>query len=106
MPFLFVIPKEGKIDGEIISFRGFIKNKTKNKTSKQNFTILKSAFKVNEPMKMEIILCGLLRLNLQNKEIAILRGVSEDAIKMARYRLSKKMNLETEKEVAVFLGKY
>ena len=53
--------------------------------------------------KKDLILCGLLRLNLQNKEIATLRNVSDNAIKMARYRLRKKLNLNAENDITDFL---
>ncbi|MEM7102883.1 MAG: tetratricopeptide repeat protein [Bacteroidota bacterium] len=53
----------------------------------------------------DVILCGLLRLNLQNKEIATIRGVSDNAVKMARYRLRKKLGLNEEDEIVRFLNK-
>ncbi len=51
----------------------------------------------------DLILCGLLRLNLQNKEIATIRGVSDNAVKMARYRLRKKLSLSGEDDIVAFL---
>lgn len=51
----------------------------------------------------DIILCGLLRLGLQNKEIATIRQISTNSIRMARYRLRKKMNLVAEDNIEVFL---
>ena len=51
----------------------------------------------------DLILCGLLRLNLQNKEIATIRAVSDNAIKMARYRLRKKLGLGEAEDIVAFL---
>ena len=48
-------------------------------------------------------LCGLIRLNLHSKEIAALRNVSPEAVKMARYRLRKKLNLQAEDDIVKFL---
>lgn len=49
-------------------------------------------------------LCALLKLNLASKEIALLNGVSEGAITMARYRLRKKMGLQNEDNLTSFLN--
>lgn len=48
-------------------------------------------------------LAGLLRLNLTNKEVASIRGISTNSAKMARYRLRKKMGLEPTEDVNAFL---
>ena len=57
--------------------------------------------------KKDLILCGLLRLNLQNKEIATLRNVSSNAIKMARYRLRKKLGLTASDDIVdLFAAKF
>ena len=67
-----------------------------------NFNIsLKKQF--DELTENDLVLCGLLRLNLQNKEIASIRNVSDDAVKMARYRLRKKLNLTEDQDIAEFL---
>lgn len=42
----------------------------------------------------EVEICGYLKLNLSIKEIANLKRTSEDAIKMAKYRMNKKMQKE------------
>lgn len=57
----------------------------------------------SELTKKDIILCGFLRLGLQNKEIATIRNVSTSAVKMARYRLRKKLNLDAENDIELFL---
>lgn len=48
-------------------------------------------------------LAGLLRLNLSNKDIAAVKGISVSSAKMARYRLRKKLMLAPEKDVVAFL---
>lgn len=48
-------------------------------------------------------LCGYFRLDLSNKEIAILRNSSIKSINMGRYRLRKKLNLAPEKDITAFL---
>lgn len=48
-------------------------------------------------------ICGLIRLGLSNKEIAIMRNVSYKAVRMARYRLRKKMQMESEENIVEFL---
>ncbi|MCR9174343.1 MAG: tetratricopeptide repeat protein [bacterium] len=48
-------------------------------------------------------IAGLIRLNLSNKEIAVIRGVSYKAAKISRYRLRKKMNLDEEDNIVEVL---
>jgi tetratricopeptide (TPR) repeat protein len=48
-------------------------------------------------------LCGLIRLNLTNKEIAGIKKISDASAKMARYRLRKKLGLEAEEDIVTFL---
>lgn len=48
-------------------------------------------------------LCGLIRLNRSNKEIAALRNISVSSAKMSRYRLRKKLNLKAEDDIVNFL---
>lgn len=51
----------------------------------------------------EKYLAGLLRLNLSNKDIATLRGISVSSAKMSRYRLRKKLNLDADEDIQAFL---
>jgi len=53
----------------------------------------------------EIQLCVLLKLNLSTKEIASIRHVTPRAIKVARYRLRKKLNLPAEGNISKYLNK-
>lgn len=48
-------------------------------------------------------IAGLIRLNLSNKEIAVMRGVSYKAAKISRYRLRKKMNLDEADDIVEML---
>jgi len=41
----------------------------------------------------ELRLCALLRLNLNSKDIATILGISQDSLRIARYRLRKKFDL-------------
>ena len=56
---------------------------------------LKSAFP--QLNKTDIELCGYIKLNLSVKEIAEMRRTSEAAVKMARYRLKGKLQLDKQK---------
>jgi hypothetical protein len=49
--------------------------------------------------KTELELCGYFKLNMSNKEISILKGISFDAVKKGRYRLRKKLGLEPEGDI-------
>lgn len=48
-------------------------------------------------------LCALLRLNLGTKEIASIRNISPKSVEMARYRLRKKLPLNTNDDIYVFV---
>ena len=53
----------------------------------------------------EIHLASLLRLNLNTKEIAIIKNISPNSVKVLRYRLRKKLNLATIDNLSDFLNK-
>jgi hypothetical protein len=53
----------------------------------------------------EIHLASLLRLNLNTKEIATIKNISPDSVKVLRYRLRKKLNLSTPMGLSEFLTK-
>ena len=48
-------------------------------------------------------LCALVKLNLSIKEMAAILGISSDSVKTARYRLRKKLNLNTEQNLTDFM---
>ncbi len=51
----------------------------------------------------ELKLCALLRLNFNLKEAAQIMGVAPESVKTARYRLKKKLGLETEESLTDFI---
>ncbi|ELR72873.1 hypothetical protein C900_00834 [Fulvivirga imtechensis AK7] len=53
----------------------------------------------------ELRLCALMRLNMSSKEIAAILGISPQSVKMARYRLRKKLCLQPEDDFSGFLFK-
>jgi DNA-binding CsgD family transcriptional regulator len=56
--------------------------------------------------KNEVRLISLLKMNLSNKEIADTLNISNDGIKKARYRLRKKLQLESDEDLHGFLQSY
>lgn len=65
------------------------------------FDTLKLQFPDLTELDMQV--CGLIRLGLSNKEIASMRNVSYKAVKMSRYRIRKKLNLEEDDDMVQFL---
>ncbi len=53
--------------------------------------------------KSEKELCSYIRLGLSNKEISAIRNVSPEAIRSGRFRLRKKLNLDSKEDVEAFL---
>lgn len=51
----------------------------------------------------EKYLVGLLRLNLSNKDVASIRGISTSSAKMSRHRLRKKLGLNSNVDIIRFL---
>ncbi|MCF6347366.1 MAG: helix-turn-helix transcriptional regulator [Flavobacteriaceae bacterium] len=52
----------------------------------------------------ELKLCALLRLNLSSKEISLLLNITPDSVNKARYRLRKKMELNSKEDLFIFLS--
>ena len=48
-------------------------------------------------------LCGLIRLNLSTKDIASVRNISPKSVEMGRYRLRKKLQLDSSDDIAAFM---
>jgi tetratricopeptide (TPR) repeat protein len=68
----------------------------------QNFLyVLKENFP--ELSENETRLCVLLRLGISSKDIAVMRNVSEKSVHMARYRLRKKMGLDSNLNLVEYL---
>jgi len=53
--------------------------------------------------KTEREICAFIKLNLSIKETAIIRGVSQDSIKMARSRIRKKLKLNSKDELDKYI---
>jgi len=56
-----------------------------------------------ELTKRELRLCAFVKMDLSNKEISPLLGISLRGIENARYRIRRKLNVATEDNFAVFL---
>jgi len=52
----------------------------------------------------ELRLCAFLRLNMSTKEIAALTYLSANSINMARHRLRKKLNIDQDENLILFLS--
>ncbi|WP_456460814.1 tetratricopeptide repeat protein [Reichenbachiella sp.] len=53
----------------------------------------------------EIRLCALVRMNLANNEIATLLNIESKSVKMARYRLKKKLELAEDQDLNSYISK-
>ncbi len=51
----------------------------------------------------EVRLCAMIRLNLQSKDIAAVMGISHDSLRIARYRLRKRLGLSKGSNLYSFL---
>ena len=76
-----------------------------------NFDKIHASFLANLKEKVptlsinELKLCAYLKINLSSKEIAQLMNVSVRAVEMSRYRLRKKLNLDTDTNLFNYLIK-
>ncbi|MBB6460325.1 7TM diverse intracellular signaling domain-containing protein [Flammeovirga kamogawensis] len=81
------LTRQRQIEEKKVYFQDNIEvvNDSFRKTLKTNFPQL-------SPSEIEI--CALIKLNMKNKEIAEFRNTSEGAVKVARHRIKKKMQIE------------
>ena len=49
--------------------------------------------------------CALIRLNLSLLEVATIMGISTESVKTSRFRLRKKMNIESQHELVDYIMK-
>ncbi len=56
--------------------------------------------------KTEIKLCSLIRLNIDNNEIAVLQNIAIESVYRSRSRLRKKLNLSSDEDLNSFLKKF
>ncbi|MEM1327153.1 MAG: tetratricopeptide repeat protein [Bacteroidota bacterium] len=68
------------------------------------FKRLKEQYPTITPNELNI--CALLKLNIQNKEMAQLLGISPDSVRKAQHRLSKKIDLTNHKSVRDYITVY
>jgi DNA-binding CsgD family transcriptional regulator len=52
----------------------------------------------------EVRLCALLKLNLETKQIASILNLTSEGVKVAKYRLRKKLRLTTDENLIVFFN--
>ncbi|MFZ6666405.1 tetratricopeptide repeat protein [Peijinzhouia sedimentorum] len=64
-----------------------------------------SSLKASYPnlTQSDIRICSLIRLNLESHDIAQALAISLDSLRKARYRIYKKMNLSSDKELVEFI---
>jgi DNA-binding CsgD family transcriptional regulator len=78
-------------------------NKHFESINKNFYSHLKEAYPDISPNDLK--LCALIRLNLSTKEMAGILNISPDSVKTARYRLRKKLHLNTEDNLTEFIMK-
>jgi len=54
----------------------------------------------------ELKLCAYIKVNLSNKEIANILHVTPQSVKMSKYRLKKKIGLNENKDLNIFISKF
>jgi DNA-binding CsgD family transcriptional regulator/tetratricopeptide (TPR) repeat protein len=69
--------------------------------NKHFYTRLRQAYPEISPNDLR--LCALIRLNLSSKEMAGILNISTESVKTARYRLRKKLQLNTEDNLTGFI---
>ncbi len=69
--------------------------------NKNFYTRLKTAYPDISPNDLKI--CALIKLNLSIKEMAAILNISPDSVKTARYRLRKKLQLNSEDNLTDFI---
>jgi ligand-binding sensor domain-containing protein/DNA-binding CsgD family transcriptional regulator len=72
-----------------------------NQTNNKFFIVLKSKYPDLTPHDLRI--CAYLRMNLSNKEIAVLQNISVRGVEKSRFRLRKKFLLENDMNIVTFL---
>lgn len=91
-----IINKGLNQDKEWIDFNAHFESINKN-----FYTRIKQAFPSVSPSELRI--CALIKMNLSIKEMASILNISPDSVKTARYRLRKKLQLNTEDNLTEFI---
>lgn len=74
-----------------------------NNIEQANHQFYENLDKIAKLSQSEKQICGLIRMNLSNKQIAIIRNTTTDSTKVFRYRIRKKIGLQPEDDVVSFL---
>lgn len=93
---LFYVQNNDQINNDLSLFQDNVE-----KINNEFFFNLSSQFP--SLSKNEKNLCGMIRLGLTSKEIAVVRNISPTSIEVARYRLRKKLNLNTGEKLSSFI---
>jgi DNA-binding CsgD family transcriptional regulator len=72
-----------------------------NQANNNFLKILKERYPDLTPLDLRI--CGYLRMNLSNKEIAALHNISLSGVEKSRFRLRKKLRLDNSENIITFL---
>ena len=91
-----IINKGLNHDKEWSDFNSYFESINKNFYSR-----IKQAYPDISPNDLKI--CSLIKLNLSIKEMAAILNISSDSVKTARYRLRKKLQLNTEDNLTDFI---
>lgn len=91
-----IISKGVNHDKEWTDFNTYFESINKNFYSR-----LKSAYPDISPNDLKI--CALIKLNMSIKEMAGVLNISPDSVKTARYRLRKKLQMDTEDNLTDFI---
>jgi len=88
---------------------GFSKSQSKElleqKVNEQHYEFIRILKSQNQSLtKSELKLCSLLKLNLSTKDIAGINNVTPQAVKVARYRLRKKLKLDSSININDYLN--
>lgn len=74
-----------------------------NNIEQVNHQFYESLNNIAKLSQSEKQICGLIRMNLSNKQIAIIRNTTTDSAKVFRYRIRKKIGLQPKDDVVSFL---
>ncbi len=91
-----IISKGQNQDKDWTAFNSYFESINKN-----FYMRLKTAYPEIGPNDLKI--CALIKLNLSIKEMAAILNISPDSVKTARYRLRKKLQLNTEDNLTEFI---
>jgi DNA-binding CsgD family transcriptional regulator/tetratricopeptide (TPR) repeat protein len=76
-------------------------NKSFERVNKNFYSRIKQQYPDISPNELKI--CALIKMNLSIKEMAGILNITADSVKTARYRLRKKLNLQTEDNLTEFI---